>query len=106
MAEGKISDDGNSVIFTQPLLEGTIAQVQHGLSTGRAFTDTPGTCGCGVVTLPTGQPRVILQVKHSDGTTLAVIMGKTDAQIIADCLSDAMERAQAIADTADKAVRQ
>lgn len=101
-----MSDDGNHVIFSRPSLEGIEAQVQHTMATGKPYTDAPGSCGVGVVTLPTGQPRVIFQVKHADGSSLAVIMKAGDAETVRECLVDAMALAQAIADAAATEVRQ
>jgi hypothetical protein len=106
MTDGVIQPGGGSVIFEHPTLEGISCEVQHNVQSGKPHTSESGLIGVGVVTLPTGQPRLILQVKHPDGTSLGGVLNAGDATTIMECIADAMIEAQAIADRADQAVRQ
>jgi hypothetical protein len=54
MTEGRFAPDGKSVIFNAPEMEGVECEVQHSVRSGKGFCPTPGLCGVGVVTLPTG----------------------------------------------------
>jgi hypothetical protein len=98
MTEGRIAEDGKSVIYNFPEMEGVICEVQHSLKSGKGFCPDPGMCGVGVVTMPTGQPRLILQIKHADGTSLGATLTESRALAILECIADAMDEAQKIAD--------
>jgi hypothetical protein len=104
-AEGTIVN-GTTVLFSHPELEGFRCEVQHSVQSNKPRTDQLGTIGIGVVTLPTGQPRLILQVKHADTDSLATILRHADAMTLVEILIDKMAEAQAIADASDVAVRQ
>ena len=106
MTDGRIQPDGASVVFDHPALEGITCQVQHSVGSGKPHSTEPGTVGVGVVTLPTGQPRLVMQIKHADGTSMACIMMAAECMTIVDCISDAAILAQQIATGADRAVRQ
>lgn len=101
--EGKITEDGLSVIYNQPEMEGVVVEVQHALQSGKPFCPDPGLCGVGVVTLPTGQPRIVLQIKHADGTSVSATLLEPTAILLLECLADAMDEAQRIADAAKAA---
>lgn len=92
-------------VHEAPALEGIVCEVQHPVGGGE-FTNEKGSFGCGVIVLPTGQPRVIVQIKHADGTSLgATLKDATDAAIMISCLMDAAQEAQRLADAADAAKR-
>lgn len=103
MTEGRITDDGKSVIYNRPEMEGVALEVQHSVQSGKPFCAEPGLCGVGVVTLPTGQPRVVLQIKHSDGTSLSATLTESSGILVLECIADAMQEAQRIADEAQAA---
>lgn len=103
MSEGRITDDGQSVVFNFPEMEGVQCEVQHTLSSGKPFSPEPGMCGVGVVILPTGQPRLLIQIKHADGTSLGATWLNSHATVMLECIVDAMAKAQAIADAAREA---
>lgn len=98
MTEGRISEDGKSVIYPQPELEGIACEVQHSVQSGKPFTAEPGMIGAGVVVMPTGEPRVILQTKHADGTSLSGTLRFPDLMLLLECMVDAGRTAQGIAD--------
>lgn len=104
MTEGKITEDGRSVVFNKPEMEGVVCEVQHSIQSGKPFCADPGLCGVGVVTLPTGEPRLVLQIKHADGTSISATLLESTAIMVLECLADAMNEAQKIAD-ATKAAR-
>lgn len=106
MSEGIIQPDGESVIFQQPNLEGIVCEVQHTIQTGKPFTTEPGLWGVGVVTLPTGQPRLVIQTKHADGASLSVTLKASEAQLAVECLVDAINEANRIAAAVAGTVRQ
>lgn len=107
MSEGRIVDGGKSVVFNSPELEGISCEVQHSIASGKPFCPDPGMCGVGVVVLPTGQPRLVLQIKHHDGTSLSATLASSGATLaLLECIVDAQSEAQDIADAAEKAVRQ
>jgi hypothetical protein len=106
MSHGRIQPDGQSVVFPHPVMDGFAAEVQHSVASGKPYCPDPGMCGIGVVTLPTGQPRLVMQTKHADGTSLSVTLKAADALVLLDCLVDGMAQAQAISEAADKAVPQ
>jgi hypothetical protein len=103
MTEGRFAPDGKSVIFNAPEMEGVECEVQHSVRSGKGFCPTPGLCGVGVVTLPTGQPRVVLQIKHSDGTSLSATLTQSIGLAILECIADGMAEAQRIAEAAKEA---
>jgi len=43
--EGKITEDGRSVIFPAPEMEGVQVEVQHSVKSGKPFTAEPGLLG-------------------------------------------------------------
>lgn len=106
MSEGVIQPDGKSVVFPGPEMEGFDCEVQHTMSTGKPYTAERGMMGFGVVTLPTGQPRVVMQVRHPDGESLSVTLTSVDVALLASCLFDAAGAAQEQADAVQKASRQ
>lgn len=88
-----------------PELEGIVCEVQHSVGQGE-FTTELGSFGFGVIILPTGQPRVVCQIKHADGTSLgATLKTSVDAATALECLMAAMEEAQRIAEEAAAAKR-
>lgn len=102
--EGTIID-GETVVYQQPQMEGVQCEVQHSLKSGKPMTKERGIMGVGVVTLPTGQPRLIVQIKHPDGTSLSATLMATGALTMVDCLIDAMTEAQRLSEAADAAKR-
>lgn len=96
--EGLIAEDGKSVIYNAPDMEGVCVEVQHSVQSGKPFCPDFGMCGVGVVTMPTGQPRLVLQTKHADGTSLGATLTETSALTLLECIVDAMAEAQRIAD--------
>lgn len=106
MTEGKIVADGRSVVFNHPEMEGLTCEVQHSLKSGKPFCPDPGLIGVGVVVLPTGQPRLVLQIKHADGTSVSATLKGPDLRLLLECLDDAAEKAEAIAKAATTALRQ
>lgn len=81
-------------------------EVQHDGAHG-APTNDKGTVGLAVVTLPTGQPRIVMRTTHADGTTLDVMLPTAaHSATLIDMLSEASGAAQAIADAAKSAPRQ
>jgi hypothetical protein len=85
------------VVHQAPNLEGIVCEVQHAVNKGD-FTLEPGSLGIGVTILPTGQPRIILQVKHADGTSLgAMLKDALACATVMECLLDAHKEAGAIA---------
>lgn len=106
MTEGIIQPDGQSVIYRYPPMEGVTCEVQHNLASGKPFCAEPGVLGVGVVVLPTGQPRIVLQIKHSDGTSLSATLLNSGLLTIMECLVDAHRTAQSLADASAKAARQ
>lgn len=106
MSEGVIQPDGKSVIFHAPEMEGISCKVQHSVASGKPQCPEPGMLGVGVVVLPTGQPRVVLQIKHADGTSLSASMLQSGLVTVMECLVDAFATAQALADKTATAVRQ
>ena len=105
MTEGTIIDDA-TVLFRHPTLEGIACEVQHSVQSNKPRATDLGSIGAGIVTLPTGQPRIILQVKHADSDSLAAVLRHDDALTVIEVLIDAVRRAQALADATDRAVRQ
>lgn len=103
MTEGRITEDGKSVIYERPDMAGLACEVQHSVRSGKPFCSEPGMYGVGVVVMPTGQPRLVLQVKHADGTCLGATLLADGAMILLECIADAMEEAQRIADAVDQA---
>lgn len=90
-----------------PKLSGIECEVQYGLRSGKPIADLPGTVAFGTIVLPTGQPRVIVQISHPDGTSLAgIVRGRAEFATLAECLRDAGLQAQTIADDVDRAPRQ
>lgn len=88
-----------------PDLEGIACEVQHSVGQGE-FETRPGMFGFGVLVLPTGQPRIVCQLKHADGTSLsATLKDAVDSAVVLECLVDAMKEAQRIADAGDTARR-
>lgn len=95
--ETRMGEEDGQLIHEAPNLEGIVCEVQHSVGQG-AFTREHGSLGIGVVILPTGQPRVILQVKHADGTSLgATLKDSVDSAIIMECLAEAHMAAERIA---------
>lgn len=101
-SEGQITPDGQ-VAYHRPPLEGIVTEVQHSIESRKPVTTMPGMVGAGVVVLPTGQPRVIIQVKHPDGTSLAAILNAQCLATITEILEDGGKKAQGIADAASAA---
>lgn len=80
-----------------PMMEGLRCEVQHSAGKGE-FTSEPGMLGVGVVIMPSGQPRLIVQAKHADGTSLNVVLKDAgDVAVFSDCLLEKFQEAQAIA---------
>lgn len=80
-----------------PELEGIVCEVQHSVGQGE-FTTELGTLGCGVLILPTGQPRLIIQMKHADGRSMgATLKDVVDTATFLSCLMDAAQEAERIA---------
>ena len=106
MNEGRISEDGRSVLFGPPELEGVMCEIQHGSAspdTIKPITEVPGTLGAGVLILPSGQPRVVIQLKHPDGTSLGCVLDAASCRTVLECIIDAGVRAQQICDEAKAA---
>ncbi|MFL6864055.1 MAG: hypothetical protein ACJ8DZ_13760 [Allosphingosinicella sp.] len=100
--EARIAGPGHCV-SDPPELDGIACEVQHSFGKGE-FTNERGTFGCGVLVLPTGQPRVVVQIKHADGSCLgATLKDAIDITTVVSCLLDAAREAQRIADQADAA---
>lgn len=97
MTEGTIQPGGQSVVYHHPTMEGFDCEVQHSLASGKPVTDKPGLIGVGVVTLPTGQPRLVVQIKHPDGTSVSATLKGRDLRTLIECLTDAGNEAEAIA---------
>lgn len=106
MSEGIIQPDGKTVVFPGPVMEGFDCEVQHTMQTGKPYTDKRGMLGFGVVVLPTGQPRVVMQVKHPDGSSLSAALKREDVALLFECLIDAAQNAEAKASDAAGAARQ
>lgn len=104
-SEGEITSDGQSVIFHQPDLEGVQTEVQHSVKSGKPFEPRPGMVGFGVVILPTGQPRIVMQIKHADGTSLGASFIKDTLIALLECACDASCKADDIAVAAAQASR-
>lgn len=104
MSEGIIQPDG-SVQFPSLKLEGFSCEVQHSVNSGRPMTDEDGTVDVGVMVMPGGQPRVILQIQHPDGTSMAASLLKAEVMMLNACVADAEARATSVARSATKAPR-
>lgn len=99
--------DSNGIsAVVQPMMEGANIEVQHSYASGKPYTAERGLWGVGVVTMPNGQPRIIMQVKHADGTSLSMTLKSDDMLMIVDSLIEAAHKSDAIAAAADSAVRQ
>lgn len=106
MSEGVIQPDGKTVVFPGPVMEGLACEVQHTMSTGRPYTAESGQCGFGTVTLPTGQPRVVMQVRHPDGSSLSVTLKFDDVEVMLECLLETAADAHDMAEAASRTARQ
>jgi hypothetical protein len=76
-----------------PSLTGIAVQVQHG---GGMGTDKLGTIGVGVIIYPNGTPRMSVQVKHADGTSLGVTMNRTEFLELAAIMTEEFVKADQV----------
>jgi hypothetical protein len=88
-----------------PNLEGVEVEVQHALGQGGP-AEGLGMFGFGVITMPNGQPRVLAQIRHHDGSSLGSILKAGDVQTLREVLADCEATAQAISLAADQATKQ
>jgi hypothetical protein len=77
-----------------PDLEGVHCQVQRG-GFGNAVDDK-GTLGVGAILWPDGKSRMIVQIRHADGSNLAAILDEDEFLAIVDCIVSAGEKAESI----------
>lgn len=101
-AQGVLGSDG-FVHFARSHLQGVNCEVHHGDGGGDAGSES---CGVGVIIMPTGQPRVVVQVKHIDGSSLTAVLLKFDAEVLIECLEEARDKADALAEAAMTATKQ
>lgn len=86
-----------------PELEGVELQVQRGYKRGdepSTPTAEPGTLGFGVVIVASGQPQLMLQLKHADGTCLGAYIGADDNLILRQIWEEQTLKAIAISKAA------
>lgn len=106
MSQGTINPDGVTATFPVPDMDGLICEVQHSARSGKPVSVEHGLCGYGVVIMPNGQPKVLLQVKHADGTSLSVPLQIADAATLLECLTGAIATALTLSRTAHSATKQ
>lgn len=104
--EARISEtDPEVCLLDAPLLNGIELEVQHPTAGGE-MTDDLGSIGFGVILMPNGQPRVVGQIKHADGTSLCLTLLKPHMTTLRKILATCDAEAELIAATAGTAVRQ
>lgn len=104
ISQGILQANGETVV-AQPELEGFAAEIQHTVATGRPYTPEQGLIGAGVIVMPTGQPRIVLRLKHPDGSSVSATLKAQDALLLIEILTETMDSAQAIADAAGRAAK-
>jgi hypothetical protein len=80
-------------------------EVQHPASKG-PFTPDKGIVGLAVVILPTGQPKIVLEIRHPDGTALHANLGGGEVATLERTLAEKDAEATQISGAAGKATRQ
>jgi hypothetical protein len=80
-----------------PEMEGVQCEIQHGVNSGD-FTKVHGVLGVGVAIQPmTGEPRIIMQMKHADGRSMTAVLTFLDLNSFSECLLDANRKCIEIA---------
>lgn len=71
--------------FAEPEFLGIRTQVQHPSQSGKPPTHEAGVIGCSYLAAEDGEFRVLLNLTHADGTSLAAILDRNDYISFGDC---------------------
>ena len=97
--------DGGTVLIDRPVITVIDCEVQHPTSQGE-FTNIDGLIGVAVLIQPTGQPKLMLHIEHSDGTKLSTFLHPSYSVELIEMLIDAHHRCSRISMSAQQETRQ
>jgi hypothetical protein len=83
-------------------VKGVLCSVQHPVKTGLPGTTEPGRLLVGAVEAGDGEPRLMFEIHHPDGTSLGALVDTSELILFLDCVLEAQATAERLVQLASQ----